>query len=850
MIANPERLRHGDRRLRRCLPPCRRWVCAVSSVTSLIPSRLPILLPGPLPVGLVGFLFLLSAISLVSAADGPPWHGKGRHRLLVKVAPRDLERESDELPTELDIDFAKLLDDSGAIADCATLQVVRYDRESGQPIADGNYGYGANAAERPFRWYDAAIPYEFPEFGNAVSRTDGKITRRPQTRAGYFFNAVGDWRSGRLAWLHRQEGDQPSHYAIYFDLLKKDEPQGQIPPRGWLGDGTPRCDQTSHTTMGADHCRIDLDDWNGDGLVDLIVGEHYGHVFWWPNVGSRQQPEFRYAKFVASDGAPLDAGMAAAPKVVDWNHDGVKDLLVGAHWNRLLYYENVGTNERRSLVYRGFVEVDGVPLQLPLQPMRRGSPDVFKRDYYPVPETVDWDDDGDLDLLLGGYVTGTVFFYENVGPLADGTPILRLRGPLQTESGPLNVGHWCASPCVADFDDDGNWELMSGNMPMHVRIEERELFADTFLQLFSADQNRVLRPIKFPGAGGFPRERLATPRCYDWDDDGDLDLVVSARENIYFFKNVGSKQQPHFQTRAKPLIVPWGLAPIAVDQFRDWNQDGRLDLVQGYSVRLNSGFGNPYRWEQRKNILPAGQHIAHPSGIGDDWFWPYLNDFDGDQDVDVLFGDWHGHVWLHRNESTKEAPHFDVEGFRLQLTTGALLKVGPLNKDPTKDFDALQGARTVFTVGDFDRDGRADLVVGDTYGIIRWFRNSGKRSGPSFASRPTFDAPVEIGNLGIRGLVDSTDWNRDGWPDVIASAANGRVRVFLNRGKDAEARFADGFDPGLPPIVQPRVLMADINGDGDEDLFLPSTQGSCFVERSFLTGGYAEATLVAVEQQE
>ena len=81
---------------------------------------------------------------------------------------------------------------------------------------------------------------------------------------------------------------------------------------------------------------------------------------------------------------------------------------------------------------------------------------------------------------------------------------------------------------------------------------------------------------------------------------------------------------------------------------------------------------------------------------------------------------------------------------------------------------------------------------------------------------------------------------------MIGSAANGRVRVFLNEG---DGRFADGVDPGLPPILQPRVLMADINGDGDEDLFLPSTQGSCFVERSFLRDGYARAELVRVEQR-
>lgn len=107
--------------------------------------------------------------------------------------------------------------------------------------------------------------------------------------------------------------------------------------------------------------------------------------------------------------------------------------------------------------------------------------------------------------------------------------------------------------------------------------------------------------------------------------------------------------------------------------------------------------------------------------------------------------------------------------------------------------------------------------------------------------------PAELGDLGIRLLVDASDWNQDGWPDVIAGAANGRVRVFLNKGDTPGSRFADGFDPGLPPIPQPRVTMVDLNGDGDEDLYLPSTLGSCFVERSFLGRGYARARLITVQ---
>ncbi len=98
--------------------------------------------------------------------------------------------------------------------------------------------------------------------------------------------------------------------------------------------------------------------------------------------------------------------------------------------------------------------------------------------------------------------------------------------------------------------------------------------------------------------------------------------------------------------------------------------------------------------------------------------------------------------------------------------------------------------------------------------------------------------------------MDVTDWDRDGDLDIVASAANGRVRVFLNNGSNGKVKFSEGIDPKLPLIEQPRVLMVDINRDGDKDLYLPSTQGSCFIERSFLESGYAEAQQLKFERRD
>lgn len=801
-------------------------------------------------------LFLLTANSTIALGQQVEWTGQGAYRVLIRVDPVDIgKQQADELPAEVPLDLAgeikKLANSQSPLrADLSTIQVMQYDPDTGSPIAYPSYAYAKSPADRPFAWYDGTIPYEFPEVPDTVDRTQGKIVRRTDLRGGYFFNAIGDGDHGRLAWVHTQTGGEPSYYAIYFNAGSREELPNSAPPRGWIGDGLPRFDEKGGTSFGADHCRIDVDDWDDDGLLDIVVGEAFGHVFWLPNRGTANEPRFPFSRFLSdAEGVPIDAGDAATPKVVDWDGDGLKDLLVGTEWNRILYYRNTGTNKNRQLAYQGLVQADGATLILPITPVAEASESIFKRDYYPVLETVDWDGDGDVDLLSGGYITGRIYVYENTGRGADGQPQLAFRSPIEDENGPLNVGDWCAAPCAADFDGDGDLDLMSGNMPIGAARSREQAEEIRFLRYYENSGTRrqpSFRATAFPKEVPFPHGGLATPRSVDWDADGDLDLIVSARDSLFLFKNVGTPSQPQFDVNVAAVEMPWGQSPLPADQLLDWNGDGKIDLISGYTVRLNTGKGNPFDWSKIESVLPRGETIAHPSGIGDDWFWPWLDDFDEDGRVDVLFGDWHGHVWLHRNLSTPEKKHFDTDGVQLALKSGGLIKVGPIAKDINKDFDALQGARTVFAVADFERDGTRDLVVGDTYGKLRYFRNVGTKSAPLFAD------PVDVGDLGIRLLVTATDWNSDGRPDIIAGAANGRVRVFLNRAAetaDAANPFAEGFDPNLPPIPQPRVLMADLNGDGDEDLYLPSTQGSVLVERSFLTHGYAKGVLLGVEEK-
>lgn len=739
-------------------------------------------------------------------------------------------RASDQSPASVKLNFGEILKKASAQGR------VDFDSLKITPL-----GASADAPSLPFRWYDADIPDPFPEFHGVVSRTKGELRAKPAPRAGFLYNTSGSGEKGSLAFLHTQQGDATSKYQITFKLLSKDSASPGNGPKGWLGDGQIRCGEYGESTTGSGHSRIALDDWNGDGLLDIIQGEEYGCLFLYPNTGTAKEPKYSHREFIRdAEGKPIDVGMHCAPLVIDFDGDGAKDLLIGTHVNRIVFFKNTGSNQQRKFVYKGFVSNDGHPVELPATPIIGRSEGVFKEDYYPVLDAVDWNSDGKVDLLAGGYVTGRVYLLENTGRNSDGTPILAKPKPLEADGKILNVGDWCAAPTVGDLNNDGKLDLISGNNPSTKESGEANIFLCYYEGAGSSSQPLLVeKPI--PHEGKFPGPSLATPRLADLNGDGLLDLAVSGRQNIFLYFNIGTPTAPKFKAHSNALKMPWGSDPLGFPQFVDYNRDGKPDLFDKYVIYLNSGAPAPFKFDKTQSLLPRGVHIAHPSGIGDDWFFPYLTDFDGDGDFDILFGDWYGTVWYHKNDGTDEKPSYDLKGYRLKLKDGAEIKVGPIGKDTSTDFNALQGARTVPAAADLDGDGLQDLLVGDNYGIVRYYRNAGTRT------EPVFDSPVQVGDVKIRCSVDVTDWDRDGRKDIIAGSAGGTVRIFRNVMREGKVAFEDGIDPKLPPLKQPRVAMVDLNSDGDDDLYVPSIQGSVWIERSYLERGYAEAKVTSVK---
>jgi hypothetical protein len=175
---------------------------------------------------------------------------------------------------------------------------------------------------------------------------------------------------------------------------------------------------------------------DADGDIDLLVGHYYDRIWYYENTAGPGTPSV-FAPYVVLLNNPFGgSGYITNPTAVDWDGDGDLDLIVGSSSYGVRVFWNNGDPTSPSFSSGSYQVL--IPSGVS----------------YPCPVHVDWENDGDWDLLVG-YYDGTVHLYENDnGTLTD-------QGTLSTTSGVLDVGMY-AAPEVVDWDNDGDWDLVVG----------------------------------------------------------------------------------------------------------------------------------------------------------------------------------------------------------------------------------------------------------------------------------------------------------------------------------------------------------------------------------------------------
>jgi len=590
-------------------------------------------------------------------------------------------------------------------------------------------------------------------------------------------------------------------------------------------------------------------DYDGDGDHDLLVScpdKPYNGTWFFENIeGDVAMPVFR---------PPVRIGKGAHSMRVSYVGDRVDVSEPNKFW--IDFPKN------------GFGDFQHIVLPRPLQTLKKMRANQW--------QFTDWDQDGTQDLLIGqgmwddygwddawssngdwqnGPLHGFVYVVRNSG--SDEEPDWQIGEKLKADNESIDVYGW-PSPCLADFDGDGDRDLICGEFVNKFTWFENT-GTDTEIQFA-----RGFRVRTTDGSELAMNLQMIVPTPIDWDKDGDADLIVGDEDGrVAFVENVTSDQPS--KSAGGPVFAPpqyfqqhadWlKFGALATPYCTDWDGDGDTDILCGNTAGSIGFFenqgGTPVRWGPPQLLSAAGATIrilAGPNGsiqgpCESQWGYTTLSaaDWDADGHTDLVVNSIWGKVVWYRNTGEKRGglPQLEAQQPVTVEWPGATPKPkwtwwNPVGKELVTQW------RTTPECVDLNRDGLVDLVMLDQEGYLSFFERN--RQGKNLVLLPPRRSFVTTDGQSLqlnersagksgRRKIHMVDWDGDGDLDLLTNSMN--ADLYENTGTDSVGRIVLNH---LGPVGKRKLAghtsspaSIDLNGNSIPDLLVGAEDGHLYL---------------------